>query len=272
MSNTDVISEISRIIDLFQKAYPLLVALAVIALHIWSWQRSGSAFFIFNKLIFLIGGGAKMSNNLYNDAWESVKYFHLFRMKTGIKFKNNQQIENALLKIKEKSIGLEELMKIKKYYIPENCEIKDPDLKKIKKGNILLGFATAVFAVISLTFLLPDYALLSVRKTGTLFWATKEKAYHWNLSWSIHENECSAGTTKLAEVDQKVICELISDKENKFLEKTVFEQRCFGSILAFVCALWILSMILEWSKASLAFDLRQKLNRETPEQLDLFNI
>lgn len=266
----DAISKISPIIELLQKTYPFIVIILIAGLYLWSWHRSGSAFFILNRFLFFIGGSTKLSDEQLNEAWEKVKDHHSFTIKTGIRFENNKQITEVLEIIEQKQIGLEELIAIKKYFIAKNCEIKAPNLKKVKFFSKLGLIFIAALVLIGIAFLVPEYALLSIRKTGTLFIINNEIAHSWNFSWTINKAACNATDLIIADHDQKVICELINDKNNSFIETTIFQQRLFGSIVLASSFFFLFYVLSNLDKAQRANILQKKLSSDLPEQLNLF--
>lgn len=266
----DAISKISPIIELLQKVYPFLIIVLIAGLYLWSWHRSGSAFFILNRFLFFIGGSTKLSDERLNEAWEKVKDHHSFIVKTGIKFESNKHISEVLDIIENKHIGLEELIAIRKYFTAKTCEIKAPNLKTTKLVSKLGLAFIALFSLIGVGFIVSDYAALSIRKTGTLFFTNNEMAHSWNLKWTINQTDCKDTALINADHDKQVICKLITEKNNNFIETTIFQQRLFGSIVVASSFLLILYILSNLDKATLANALQKKLSLDSPEQLDLF--
>lgn len=271
MQSQDFFSLSSAIIELIQKAAPLIGLALIFALYLWSWRRTGSAFFILQRFWGLLGGNKELSDPNLSEAWKNVKDFYSMRLRTGIKFKSKEHLEHALVWFKENKIGLEEIMPIRSYFDVNNLEIRDPKLKTKKKENWFLSIVL-LLAIGPLIILgIPDRAFLIVKSTDTWFIANKGIAHSWNpFAWSITSDDCNKDTPELSEHDKKVICELITSEDSAYIEKTIFQQRAFGVFMGTFSGFLIISLIIAWSKAKTAHDLRLRIMTKKPEQLLLF--
>lgn len=271
MQSQDFFSLSSAIIELIQKAAPLIGLALVFILYLWSWRRAGSAFFILQRFWSLLGGNKELSDPDLSEAWKNVKDFYSMRLRTGIKFKSKEHLEQTLAWFKENRIGLEEVMPIRSYFDVDSLAVRDPNLKTKKKENWFLGIILSLAIGPLIVLGIPDRAFLIVKSTDTWFLANKGTAHSWNpFSWSITSDDCNKEIPELLDHDQKVICELITSEDATYIKKTIFQQRTFGVLMGTFAGFLIIGLAIAWSKAKTAHDLRLRIMTKKPEQLLLF--
>ncbi|WP_139271125.1 DUF6216 family protein [Atopomonas hussainii] len=250
-----------------------LIGLGIIAcIYIWSWGRAGSAFFILQRFLGLLGGNKELSNPEASTAWTSVRDFYSMRLRTGLKFKNNEQLRLTLSWLKEEKIGLEEIIQIRPYFDVEKIKINPPNLTAKKKENYFLSIFIACFLAASVVLSASDRAFLIIKQSGTLFVAKQGSAHSLDpFLWSLSAEKCSEKVLGISGSDQKVICELIQSEDRTYIKSVIFQQRVISMAMLVFLALISLSLISSWRQAKTAHAINSRLDEQQDGQLSLFS-
>lgn len=271
MESKDFFSIASQLIELCKTAAPIIIPALLITAYLWTWKRSGSGFFILQRLLFIVGGSKKISNERIDDAWQKVYDFYSIRLRTGIKFLSNSNIEETIEFLEKHKIGLEQIIPIRSYFNTKECEILDPKIKRKKVEYLALSSFLLIISTPFILLSIPNHALLTVKETKTSFWTNGKSAYYWNpLEWSLDLEACPNHKKNISNRDAEIICELLSQKNNSYVANVIFEQRIFGSIFLTITLIMLTALFVEFSKAKTADELRKRTLVSNPEQLVLF--
>lgn len=244
----------------------VLSILFLFGLFTYAKSRAGSAHFIHDRIWRILGGKKNYDNHELQSESLKLSDYEKFNYNTGIRFPSYQSISKTLEWLRSTDIELEEIIRIKSYFNSHKIEIRKPRTKII---NTLHYFSAIIFSLTLATLLLSGLpaALLSIKKTGTKILVYENHVASWNpFSWSITEDDCKNNKIPLNEHDNKVICEILSDKErNEYLEKTILTQRITAIFLVLEAGFFLILTTRAFVTAKEARKLRDR-SLQTPNQ------
>lgn len=264
-------ASLTTIIDFFKSAMPIIIAFLIVAIYLWTWKRSGSGFFILQRLLFLVGGSKNISDIRIDGAWQKVRDFYSIRLRTGIKFPSNSSITQSIDFLEKRGIGLEQIIPIRKYFNAETCEIRDPNVRGKKIECLVMAVFLLLVSSPIILLGIPNQALLKVKETDTIFWTDGKTAHSWNLfNWDLNPSSCHDAPSALSKRDMEIICKLLIDQETDFISNTVLKQRTLGAIFFIFSIFTFTAIYISYAKAQMAQEIRRRIAVQIPEQLKLF--
>ncbi|WP_160286611.1 DUF6216 family protein [Pseudomonas knackmussii] len=272
MNTEDLLSAATQIKEL---ATPMLTVAVSLFSFLYVRSRAGSSGFIHDRLWRILGGKKDFHSPLLQNEYNQLSDHEKFNYSTGIRFQSQIKINETLSWLQEHNIGLEEIVKIRKFFNSKDISIRKPWLPGHNFTAILTTLlftaSTGVFLLASLPF-----ALLTIKKTDTLIWASTSMVTDWKgYEWQVKPNDCKDGKieeSQLAIHDQMVICEIFTNKENaKYLESSMLTQKALGCMLWAFFGLITLLAARDLLIAKLAENLfeRSLSNHPTQETLPL---
>lgn len=262
MATQDALSLASAIITLIKDSAPVFYAIGIAILLLLSWKRAGSAHFLFGRIWRLLGGDKEFTDPYLNAQWKQLRDLETIRFHTGIRFPSKNSATRTMAWLDLHEIALGELISAKRFFNPEQGTLEDPKLAQ-KQNHASALLISLLIVVVGLSWMnAVDEAFLTVRKTDTAFWTDGTIAKSWHRSgWLLTKADCDAGTTKLSEPhDNEVICQLLSEPKNPFIDQSIKEQRALNAGIICLCIVVFLIIIRKLMSAQLAHKLYRKLN------------
>lgn len=213
---------------------PFAVSIAIIVVvFIYVRARAGSAGFLHDRLWRMLGGKKEYYDPILKNEYDRLSDHEKFNYNTGIRFSSQAKILEVLAWLKEREIGLEEVVRVRGFFDVNNIKFIKPRTRTrnaVSLVTILLFLcATLIFIISSL-----PAALLTIKKTGTPIWASPSIVTALNgYDWRVKSSDCAGGEiegSKLQIHDQNLICEILTGKEanKKHLESFIVTQRLTG--------------------------------------------
>lgn len=257
MNPSDFFSTASKAKELLTGLTPAII-MAFIFFYVRA--RAGSSDFLHDRLWRILGGKKSFHNQEFANELEKVSDHEKFNYKTGIRFPSHRKAEETLSWLRQKDIGLEELIKIRTYFNQKEISIRQPSLKTY---NFFWKLAVTFFIITSLVFLAswPPAALLTIKKTGTMIWASEDSVSSLNiLDWKITPELCHQKESPINEHDYGVACQILEDQSRKeFLNKSIMTQRLTGLLFWALGWLLIFGITREYVIAKTANRIYEKL-------------
>ena len=264
MNSGEVVSTVHPLLVLIKDAVPLLAALATLTLYFYVRNRAGSSNFIRERFWTILGGAKDFSNEELKEQWGKVKDYERFRYKSGMRFSSNKKISETLAWLKNHDVGLEELLAVSKYFDCKKVDMKDPGIKNQQRVTLVVAGVFLLWsAFFSVLFYYPS-ALLTVKKTGTVFWISSESASAWNFhSWELTPESCQIDQSTIDLKDKLIICNLLNDENReKYIEKATRSQRGLGGTMIILGVLGMLIVFFSLLKSIDAHHLYKRTRVE----------
>lgn len=262
MTTTEFLSVASQIKVYASWVSPLI---ALFVSYFYIYTRTGSAGFIHDLVWRIAGGRAQFHNKTLQAEQTRIVDYERFKYKTGIRFTSYNNITDTRAWLREHNVGIEELMQVRKYFNCSDVSLREPNLKKVNNREQL---ALTFFAAGALVFLLMGMpaALLTVKKTSTMFWATETSVRSWNVfGWKINKEDCPNPEVNLKEHDLTALCEIFTDKGSKeFLREAMFNQKLLGFGTLGLSAILLFYALALGRQAAHAANLYERIYKETP--------
>ncbi|MHC6225071.1 DUF6216 family protein [Pseudomonas sp. X10] len=261
MATQHAFSIANAIISLVNDSQPILYALGILILVLFSWKRAGSAHFLFGRIWRLLGGDKEFTDSYLNTQWKQLRDVESMRFYTGIRFPSKSSATKTLNWMDIHDIALGDLIRAKRFFDPEAVKMKNPHyiMRKTSAGFIML----VLLLLIGLlgTFNQFDEAFLTIKKTRTAFWTNGQVAMSWSRNgWELNKSDCEAGKVVLTPEDNEVICELLKTPPQDFIEQSIQEQRLINAVIISMVILLIAFITKGLISAEIANKLYRKLN------------
>ncbi|WP_444436501.1 DUF6216 family protein [Pseudomonas sp. A6] len=257
MTPSDFFSTASKAKELLTGLTPAII-MAFIFFYVRA--RAGSSDFLHDRLWRILGGKKSFHNQEFANELEKVSDHEKFNYKTGIRFPSHKKAEETLSWLRKNSIGLEELIKIRTYFDQKEISIRRPSLKS---HNFFWKFAMAIFIFTSAIFLASwtPAALLTIKKTETMVWASEDSIRSFNIfQWKITPELCHQKEAPINEHDYDIACQILEDaNRQEFLNKSIATQRLTGFLFWALGWLIIFGATREYVIAKTANRIYEKL-------------
>nr|WP_290447732.1 MULTISPECIES: DUF6216 family protein [unclassified Pseudomonas] len=238
---------------------PWLGLAFTVGIMTWAIIRARSAHFLFDRLWRFIGGGATSDGDLVS-AWAVVKDMEGFRFRTGINFSSKEAFLKTLKWLESHRMNISDLSFAKAWIGDEPWKVKDPELSTWKYLIYTgIGFFWVV-GFLMMSFGAQTEALLSVKKTGTMFWTDGLKATDFALDWSTHDfivlrSDCQQPGLEIDGVtkeDLEVICSSLNAAVSDEVKSILREQQIMGWVLGTAFFLVVLMIVRYLASARMA--------------------
>ncbi|UUY07732.1 DUF6216 family protein [Pseudomonas sp. J452] len=232
--------------------------------------RAGSAVFLLDRLWRVLGGKKDFHDPSLQDEHHRLSDFEKYNYSRGIRFQSYKKIEEARLWLQERDIGMEELVRVKSYFNSNDVSIRAPRIISHKLLNramlVMFLFGAAVTAIAQ-----APAALLTIKKTGTVIWASTSEVRSWDgLSWRVTADDCVSGNVHLDEHDKKVVCDILTeDGVESVLKEAMLSQRILAIFIWAMIGLLAYVAAREYSIARQALELHKRALENSPSQLNL---
>lgn len=256
------------------QAKDLIAGVSTVILFLFAFLyvrgRAGSAVFLLDRLWRILGGKKDFHDPSLQDEHHRLSDFEKYNYSRGIRFQSYKKIEETRLWLQEAGIGIEELVRVKGYFNSKDISIRLPNIlahKILNRTTLTMFLAGAVLTSIAQV----PAALLTIKKTGTVIWASTSEVRSWDgLSWKVTPDDCAKGNVPLNDHDKKVVCEILTGAGvESALKEAMVSQRLLAiftwamiGFLAFVAA-------REYSIAKQALDLNKRSLESGSPQLKL---
>ncbi|EPH1498398.1 DUF6216 family protein [Pseudomonas aeruginosa] len=235
--------------------------------------RAGSAGFFHDRLWRLLGGKRDYQCPVLQAESDKLSDHEKFTYNTGIRFQNRHKIEETLQWMETQKIGIEEVVRAKAFFDPRDLSFRKPKLNRYRYLHNLSIWLVVAFTITFALFSVP-YALLSIKQTGTIIWASTSTVKSWNgYSWEATAADCKdeeIPTLILDAHDQKVICEILSKPElSAYLESAMQTQKLTGLLIWLLSGVFAFFVTRLYVIAKLADDLHERTQSQLPSQLTL---
>ena len=267
MNPQEVLSIANQVKDLVAVVAPVLV---LILTFLYVRGRAGSAVFLLDRLWRVLGGKKDFHDPTLQEEHNKLSDFEKFNYCSGIRFQSHKRIGETKKWLEEHGIGIEELVRVRGYYNCKNPGINPP---RIIRYQIVFGAMLALFifgtAIASIGQV--PAALLTVKKTGTVIWASTTEVRSWDgFSWVVTPDHCSKGVVPLGEHDTKVVCDIFTEEGVEHaLNKTMFFQKSLSILIWIVVGFLTSLSARQFSIANQALDLHERSTKSTPSQMEL---
>ncbi len=252
---------------------PLAVSLAIIIFSfIYVRARAGSAGFLHDRLWRLLGGKKDYNDAVLQNEYDRLSDHEKFNYSTGIRFPSQAKISETLAWLHEHKIGLEEVVRVKRFFDAKSVSFKKPWTRTRKAVSLVTIFLFLCATLVFLLSALPT-ALLTVKKTGTVIWASPSIVTAWNgYSWRVQSSSCVDGKIEglqLNAYDEKVICEILTEDNDKYLKSSMLNQKLAGFSVWVLCGFFAFLAAREVLLARQAEDLLERSLTHQPSQEQL---
>lgn len=270
MNTQDFFSVATQIKDLSTYAIPIVITLFS---FLYVRARAGSAGFFHDRLWRLLGGKKDYQCASLQAESDKLSDHEKFIYNTGIRFQSLHKIAETLKWLDAQKIGIEEVVRAKAFFNPKDLTFRKPKLNRYGYAHSLSIWLIVAFTTIFALFSAP-YALLSIKKTGTIIWASTSTVRSWNgYSWEVVAADCSGGaiaTLDLDPHDEKVVCELFTKNEiSAYLDSAMMTQKLTGLTLWVLSGIFALFVTRLFVIAKIADDLHDRTQRPLPSQMSL---
>lgn len=270
MNTQDFLLVATKIKEFSAYAIPFAVTLFS---FLYVRARAGSAGFFHDRLWRLLGGKRDYKCPALQAESDKLSDHEKFTYNTGIRFQSHDKIEEALKWMETQNIGIEEVVRAKAFFDPRNLSFRKP---KLDRYRYLHNFGIWLIVVFTITFALfsAPYALLSIKQTGTIIWASVSTVRSWNgYGWEVFATDCkdeAISTLTLDPHDEKVICEILSKPElSTYLDSAMLTQKMTGLLIWLLSGVFAFFVTRLFLIAKVADDLHERTQRKVPSQMTL---
>ncbi|AOE88111.1 DUF6216 family protein [Pseudomonas sp. TCU-HL1] len=264
--NTDApFVSFTQIFDVIKWVVPFALLLFA---FIFIRMRAGSAGFLLHRLWTLLGGKKDFENSFLQGESNRLDDFEKIKYVTGIRFKSLANVMATLDWLKDREIGLEELIRARTHFIPQDISIRLPN---VGRWNAFSNVTMVMFVVSALLVLLVSFspAWFFVKKTGSLFWVTEDSAGLLSSDWEFTHDNCAAKGGSWADQsipenhDRGVVCKLLdSEDKNKIIKSAIHSQIGAAGIILLLCGYIMVAAARAYVSAKLAADLHNRVTQE----------
>lgn len=251
-----------------------LVAFIAVLSILFSYMviRAGSAHFIFDRLWSVLGGNKEFFDKRLNDQWNEVRDVEMYRYRSQLKIYSLDQIIELKKWMSDKKISLLELMSVSSLFSVRDKKFFHVDF--VSKNRWLnIRVAVSTFALLaSYILLVQPYTYLSVKKTGTTFFAKSNelriygKFIDKEYCESLSDGKISENSKEIKE-DTEVACSIFSEDGRDFLKKSLKEQQFLFAlfmIVAFVAILFGIRRTIFLARVKEIYE-REEIKNEVEE-------
>lgn len=269
MNTQDFLSVATKIKDVITYASPFIITISAV---LYVRARAGSAGFFHDRLWRLLGGKKDYQCQSLQAESNKLSDHEKFTYNTGIRFQSIQKTEEALTWLASQNIGIEEVVRAKVFFNPKDLSFRKPKLNHYSYAHNFSIWLIVVFTIIFATFSAP-YALLTIKKTGTVIWASTSAIKSWNgYSWEIVASDCIDGAIaklSLDPHDEKVVCEFFTKSDiSAYLDSAMLTQKLTGFLLWVLSGIFSLFVTRLFGIAKIADDLHGRAQHPLPSQMN----
>lgn len=210
-----------------------VAALITIVRSIYVWLRFGSSIMLHDRMWRHFFGKTKFKSWELNKAWERVEEYERLVFSTGIRFHSYENAIETIKWLSSKRIGLEELIKVKRFFDCYKVEMLRP---KVRVRGVVMWlffiFLSLSVVIFSASMMIPG-AVLRIKETNDLVWAMEHKAGLFFRASLVNKEICSTHNPEVKlNYNSEVLCDLLTSKDGpSYINKTVYSQRVFGFML-----------------------------------------
>ncbi|UCJ17116.1 DUF6216 family protein [Pseudomonas sp. MM211] len=125
MNTEEFLSAASQIKDVIAFIIPITISIFA---FLYVRARAGSAGFIHDRLWRLLGGKKDYQNTMLQNEYSQLSDHEKFNYSTGIRFPSQRKITEALVWLHERGIGLEEVVRVRRFFNPSLISFDKPCL------------------------------------------------------------------------------------------------------------------------------------------------
>jgi len=256
------------------QAKDLIAGVSTVILFLFAFLyvrgRAGSAVFLLDRLWRILGGKKDFHDPSLQDEHHRLSDYEKYNYSRGIRFQSYKKIEETRVWLQEHDIGIEELVRVKGYFNSTDISIKTPSIiahRIVNRVTLTMFLVGALFVMAAQVPL----ALLTIKKTGTVIWASTTEVRSWDgLSWKVNPDDCAKGNVPLSDHDKKVVCDIFTeDGVEAALEEAMISQRLLAIFIWFMIGFLAFMAAREYLIAKQALELSERSLEDRPPQLKL---
>ncbi|WP_433735431.1 DUF6216 family protein [Pseudomonas putida] len=258
-----ILPQLTLILEVLKYCLPLIF---VLLLTLYGYWRAASGFFLIERIWRLIGGSKEFSNEFLNQQWLAFKDLESFRFRTGIPLDTYEQMLALLERIKCDKVNIAQLIRGRKYFDADRLVMRNPDLS-LWKCRHAIGMALSALFMIACTIpMIPDYAILTMKKSDVTFMVREDTAKSFLSSeWSLNPQDCIQPSVKPDDEIKQLVCGIFANKaDGQYVRNIIAEQRALAGILMANGFWFFVCMIVGASKAQAARRVFVQMNRSVP--------